>query len=88
MKEHVPEHRGKVRNTCIKNTQIVHCVIVSVGHIVNPIFISTPAMVCGHQMTDCFGVSQKKHTVAYIGIKLSRALVKNAIKFREWMQGS
>jgi hypothetical protein len=78
MMEHVPDHRGKVRNTCIKNIQIVHCVIISVGHIVNPIFVSAAAMVCGHQMTDYFGASQKKNTVAYIGIKPSRVLVKNA----------
>ncbi len=37
MQEHVPEQRGKVRNTCIKNIQIAHCVIKLVGHIiVNP----------------------------------------------------
>ena len=36
MQEHVPEHGEKVRNACIKNIQIVHCVTKSVGHIVNP----------------------------------------------------
>jgi hypothetical protein len=47
------------------------------------------AMVCVHQMMDYFGMSQKKHTVAYVEIKWSSILVKNVdFKIREWMQGS
>ncbi len=36
MQEHVPKDRGKSEKHMYKNIQIVHCVIKSVGHIVNP----------------------------------------------------
>ena len=36
MQEHVAGRMGNVRNTCIKNIQIVYCVTKLVGHIVNP----------------------------------------------------
>ncbi len=36
MQEHVAGLMGNVRNTCIKNIQIVYCVTKSIGHIVNP----------------------------------------------------
>ncbi len=40
MQEHVPKHREKVRKSCKKNIQIVHCVIKLLGHLVHPFWKS------------------------------------------------
>ncbi len=45
MQEHVAGHMGNVRNTSIKNIQIVYCVTKLVGHIVNP-FVRIPYSEC------------------------------------------
>ncbi len=42
MQEHVAGRMGNVRNTHIKNIQIVYCVTKLVGHIVNPFSIPPP----------------------------------------------